>query len=147
MAAYVEGIENIAAAERSVALNYFEDGSVDAACPPLQALLHIMAHGSWNGKSIDDPGLRGMFTREAMIGSDWYRERLKVKQERDIALWGRHVTALDAFRHGRIAPGLRSVDVEGRLKAAEERLTQVSHPEYWRELEGTIGADPFRGQS
>jgi hypothetical protein len=29
----------------AVALNYFEDGSVDAACPPLKALLHIMAHG------------------------------------------------------------------------------------------------------
>jgi hypothetical protein len=34
------------------------------------------------------PALRALFTREAMLASDWYHERLVVKQ-RDIALWAR----------------------------------------------------------
>ena len=29
--------------------------------------------------------------------SDWYRRRLAVKQERDIALWTRHITYLREF--------------------------------------------------
>jgi hypothetical protein len=28
-----------------------------------------------------------MFTRAFLIKSDWYKERLRVKQQRDIALW------------------------------------------------------------
>ncbi len=50
-----------------------------------------MAHGSYEGRGVDAPEIRGLFTREAMLASDWYRERLRVKQERDIALWTRHV--------------------------------------------------------
>ena len=41
-----------------------------------------------------------LFTREAMLASDWYRERLAVKQERDVALWKRHVAALESGRFG-----------------------------------------------
>ncbi len=40
---FSEGVEAICEAQRLVALNYFEDGSVEAACPPIKAMLHIMA--------------------------------------------------------------------------------------------------------
>ncbi|MGB0743312.1 MAG: hypothetical protein ACPGSB_02195, partial [Opitutales bacterium] len=43
MDTYVEGMLTIAAAHKEVAGNYFADGSVEDACPPLKALLHIMA--------------------------------------------------------------------------------------------------------
>ena len=75
---FVDGMDSIVEAQRRVALNYFEDGSVDAACPPLQALLHIMAHGHYEGMTVHDPDMRGMFTREALLASDWYKERLRV---------------------------------------------------------------------
>jgi hypothetical protein len=117
---FVEGVEAICEAQRTVALNYFEDGSVENACPPIRALLHIMAYGD---RDINDPAFRAMFTREAMLRSDWYQDRLRAKQQQDIKLWTRHVKATNS-------------------EAARQGLERVTAPEYLRELEGTIGADP-----
>src|SRR5688572_29658721 len=58
---FAEGVEAIVEAQRTVALHYFGDGSVNAACPPLKALLHIMAHGAYEGLRIESPELRAMF--------------------------------------------------------------------------------------
>src|SRR3984885_15077395 len=98
VAQFAAGVDAIVKTQTRVALQYFEDGSVDAACPPLRALLHIMAHGSYEGRGVDAPQIRELFSREAMLQSDWYRERLAVKQARDIALWTRHVESLEAAR-------------------------------------------------
>ncbi len=127
MEVFVEGVEAICEAQRGVALNYFEDGSVEAACPPVKALLHIMAHGHYQGKPVTDPEIREIFTRERLLESDWYRERLRVKQQRDVALWTRHVAATGT-------------------DAARTRLEYISSPDYLASLTGTIGADPFTGQ-
>ncbi|MES1261726.1 MAG: hypothetical protein ABUS49_08320, partial [Acidobacteriota bacterium] len=81
-AVFAAGVEAICEAQRGVALNYFEDGSVEAACPPVKALLHIMAYGAFEGKAVTDPAIRGLFTREALLAGDWYKERLRVKQQR-----------------------------------------------------------------
>lgn len=37
--------------------------------------------------TTSDPEIRALFTREALLASDWYHERLATKQQRDIALW------------------------------------------------------------
>lgn len=57
-----------------------------------------MVHGEYQGLVLDSPELRRMFTRDALLASDWYAERLKVRQERDIALWKRHLAAVETFR-------------------------------------------------
>src|SRR6266566_1537916 len=85
---FVSGVDAIVEAQRAVAMNYFEDGSIEAACPPIKALLHIMAFGGSPAAS-----LRAMFTRESLLASDWYAERLRAKQAIDLALWTRHVEA------------------------------------------------------
>jgi hypothetical protein len=36
-----------------------------------------------------------MFTREALLAGDWYRDRLQAKQKCDGQLWQRHVATLD----------------------------------------------------
>ena len=59
---FAAGVDAIVEAQRRVALNYFEDGSVEAACPPLKALLHIMAHGEFEGMGLDDPRLSRIFS-------------------------------------------------------------------------------------
>jgi hypothetical protein len=123
MAVFVEGVTAICEAQRTVALNYFEDGSVEDACPPIKALLHIMAFGSYEGRGIDDPVIRGMFGRDAMLASDWYQDRLLARQKHDIALWTRHLEATKSER-------------------ARKRLDEVTSSGYLRRLEGTIGADP-----
>jgi hypothetical protein len=142
---FAAGVDSIVEAQTRVACQYFEDGSVEAACPPLRALLYIMAHGAWNGKGVDDPDVRSMFTRDALLASDWYAERLHTKQLRDVALWKRHEAALEAFCASRApAPGF---DVEDRLAQVRKQLERVSAPDYLNELVGTIGADPFVGQA
>jgi phosphoenolpyruvate carboxykinase (diphosphate) len=142
------GVRAIVDAQRRVALNYFEDGSVRSACPPLHALLHIMAYGTHEGMTLENPHFRKMFEREVVLASDWYQERLRVKQERDVALWRRHVAALENFQlRGPFAAVARDFNAEERGRAARAELARVTSPAYLFELRGTIGADPFTGQA
>ena len=46
---YVDGVANIVATHQRVAESYFADGTIALACPPLKALLEIMAHGRTAG--------------------------------------------------------------------------------------------------
>jgi hypothetical protein len=144
---FAAGVDAIVETQRRVAMNYFEDGSVEAACPPLKALLHIMAHGCYEGRGVDAPAIRAMFTRGTLLGSAWYHERLTVKQTRDSALWRRHIQALEEYQAARDAASFRAeIDVCARLTEARAQLARVTAPRYLDELMGTIGADPFHGQ-
>ena len=88
-----------------------------------------------------------MFAREALLASSWYQERLRTKQERDIALWQRHVHSLETFRLAEQEfPPRDDIDFENRSALARDQLARVSSPTYLDELVGTIGADPFHGQ-
>jgi hypothetical protein len=140
---FADGVLNICEAQERVAKAYFEDGSVMSACPPIQALLHIMAHGHFEGKSVHHPEVRALFTREAMLASEWYRARLLVKQQRDAALWEAHVAYLEEFS---ALPSHRDealrLGVPARLEAARAELERVRDRRYLSELSGTIGADP-----
>jgi hypothetical protein len=131
-------------AQQRVAEQYFADGTIEDACPPLKALLHIMAHGHYEGKDANHPEIRALFTREAMLASEWYQERLATKQQRDIALWERHVGSLTKFlaRVGHREEAER-LGIAERLEHAREELRRVSSPEYLALLVGTIGADPI----
>jgi len=147
LAIYVAGVDAIVDTQKRVALNYFEDGSVAAACPPLKALLHVMAHGDYMGKGICDPEIRGMLEREALLASDWYQERLEAKQARDVALWRRHLDALEHFQAaGGNLPSADPHELAKRIAFARVQMGRVSARAYRRELIGTIGADPFHLQ-
>jgi hypothetical protein len=139
---FVDGINNIVEAQQHVAQAYLDDGSIEDACPPLQALLHIMATGSYQGKDAHHPDIRALFTRDAMLNSRWYQQRLLTKQQRDIALWEHHCHNLQAFMgketHQDVA---EKMDVAGRLQHAQAKLAHIRTPEYLRSLDGTIGAD------
>ena len=56
-----------------------------------------MAYGHYCGKKIDDPEIRSMFTRDALIKSKWYKARLLKKQCREVGLWQRNVEYLESF--------------------------------------------------
>jgi hypothetical protein len=145
-AVYADGVCNIVEAHERVARAYFEDGSIEDACPPLRALLHVMAHGHWEGKDASHPEFRSLFTREALLESEWYEQRLRVKQARDVALWQRHAERLSEFlalpSHLEEA---RRLGIRERLARAKAELERVSSSDYLRELQGTIGADPIHG--
>jgi len=137
---FAEGVNAIVDAQRAVAKDYFEDGSIEAACPPIKAILHIMAHGEYEGKGAKDPRIRGLFTREYLLASDWYHDRLHMQQSLDAALWMRHRDAIERFAAGGL-PAAR-IDLQGRLAVALKHLRYVKSDAYPRELVGTIGADP-----
>ncbi|HLH12863.1 MAG TPA: hypothetical protein VKV77_13430 [Methylovirgula sp.] len=143
-AVFADGVNNIVEAQQRVAEAYFTDGTIEDACPPLKALLHIMARGNYEGKTAADPEIRALFTREALLASDWYRERLATKQQRDVALWERHARSLTGFmaRVGHREEAER-LGIAGRLEHAFAELERVSAPEYLTGLVGTIGADPI----
>lgn len=144
MAVFVDGIENIAQAMQKSALMYFEDGIIEDACPPLRAVLHVMAYGHYNGKKIHDPEIRAMFTREALLQSDWYNQRLLKKQAREVALWKKNVSYLEGFM---ARPGYqveaKRLKIESRVAEAREEVKRVASDAYLQSLVGTLGADPI----
>ena len=143
IAIFAEGVNAIVESQKRVAMCYFEDGSVEHACPPLRMLLHIMAHGHYEDMTLEDPRLRAQFTREAVLASDWYTDRLRARQSREAALWDRHLRSLAAFRStGMTAP--KTLDLDARAAAARREQARVRSDAYLHELVGTIGADPLR---
>ena len=141
--AFVDGIDNIVSTQKSIAENYFADGSIAFACPPLRVLLHVMRDGHCDDQTIDDPAIRALFTREALMDSDWYGERLRAQQTLDVRLWSRHVRALSE----RLADtGLRNDtqrrELAARCRQAEQALERAQAPDYLASLQGFLGADP-----
>ncbi len=140
---FADGVDNIVEAMRTAAENYFADGSVEEACPPLRALLHIMRDGAWEGKGPDDPAFRALFTREALAGSAWYKARLEAQREVDAHLWDRHAHYLESFlarpNYGDVAERLQ---VGRRLERARAAAKRARAPGYVEQLAGTIGAEP-----
>lgn len=143
LAAFADGVKQISEAHARVAKLYFEDGSIQLACPPLKALLTIMADGQFEGLDSRHPRIRAMFTRESMLSSDWYRERLESKQTLDRALGERHVAYLREFLadpvRSQAAPRLGIAD---RLADAQREVERVSSPQYLTDLQGMLGLDP-----
>ncbi len=140
---FVDGLDNIISTQRSVALNYFDDGGVEAAIPPLKALLHIMAHGRYEGKGLTHPDIRAMFTREATLASDWYQLRLDARTRVDQALWKRHISYLEEFlEKPNYHAELRRLGIGQRLEKARATLEYVNSPAYRGSLVGMLGTDP-----
>jgi hypothetical protein len=142
MAAFVDGIDNICAAHKRVAQGYFRDGSIQDACPPLAALLHIMADGHYQGQGIDAPQVRSLFTADYLLQSDWYRERLALKQARDVQLWHKHrYYLLQQLAETSVSEADLRAELEARIREVERMLQVVSNPDYLERLRGTLGAD------
>ncbi len=141
---YADGIKNITEAQQKVALNYFKDGSIEAAIPPLKILLHIMAYGNYEGKDISDLELRKYFSRDYVVNSDWYKERLKIKQQRDITFYGGQIKYLKDFIANTSNQFLVSeMDITSRLEKVKQLFKTVKSETYLETLNGTIGADPL----
>jgi len=139
---YVDGINNIMEAQEKVALRYFEDGSVEAAIPPLKILLNIMAYGNYEGKEISDPELRAYFERDYVVNSDWYKERLKLKQQKDLLFYTSQIKYLEDFISNE--DNVLLVDEMGlnnQLKNVKNLYHEASTDQYLKSLVGTIGAD------
>ncbi len=141
---FADGMENIVATQKRVAQSYFADGSIDDACPPLRALLHIMAQDLFEGKSLDHPEIRALFTRDNMLASDWYAARLEAKKAANIRHWARHVRTLELFvAKPNYAEESARLGIPDRLERARRNLDAVRSPDYIKSLRGTLGVQPL----
>ena len=141
---FADGMDNIIATQKRVAQMYFDDGSINQACPPLKALLHIMLNNEFEGKGLDNPGFRNMFLCENLLVSSWYAARLLAKQKIDRALWKCHVEHLNQFlRRPNYTDVAEKLRIAERLTAARKTLETVESPDYLKKLAGTIGAEPI----
>ena len=144
MEVFVDGMDNICATHRRVAESYFADGGVELACPPLKALLHIMAYGQFEGKTLNSPEIRALFTRENLLVSPWYKQRLEAKQKIETSLWKRHVTYLEAYLdRPSYADTVTRLDLSGCLAHARNKLQEVQSSAYRDRLDGTLGVQPL----
>ncbi|MDX9827356.1 MAG: hypothetical protein RBT73_06375, partial [Spirochaetia bacterium] len=141
---FVDGIDNIAQAMERSAKAYIEDGSIDAAIPPLKALLWVMASGNYEGRSIHDPALRRLFDRDYVLGSDWYAQRLAAYQDREVSYLQRSVASLRQFLEDEIEDSSSAAAQAAReMERATVRLKRLSQGDYAKILSGSIGKDPL----
>lgn len=140
---YADSVDNIAATHRRVSQNYFDDGSVNQAVPPLKALLHIMRDGTHEGLQLGDAAFRSMFTRESVLGSPWYRARLEMRRELEVRHWNNIATYLERLlsrpEYSREAERLR---LRERRSYARVMLERSRSDQRIAELSGSLGAEP-----
>ena len=143
---FAESIATIVTTHERVARSYFQDGTIALAIPPLRALLEIMAEGftAGDGWGLDSPGFRVMFTREAVVASDWYTLRLAAKQA---AASDRANAGLDAIEKfvsasGNEEPTVR-LEMPARVQAARVEAQRLASPEFREQLVGTAGSTPL----
>lgn len=141
---FAESMDTIVTTHRRVARSYFDDGTITLAVPPLRALLEIMAEGSSaEGWDVDSPQFRAMFTRESVLASDWYAQRLDAKQA---AARGRADAGLAAIEKFVSTPGndepTARLDIRARVEAARAEAARLARPEFREQLIGTAGSTP-----
>ena len=143
-AVFAESVDVIVTTHQRVAQAYFADGTIAMACPPLRALLEIMAHGTTaEGHYLEDEEFRRLFDRDVVLASDWYAQRLDAKQAADIARAERGVAAIEDFVGKEDnAEAVQRLGLDASL-AATRRLVEVYRSSGYREsLVGSLGRQP-----
>ncbi|MDR2982881.1 MAG: hypothetical protein LBV12_11620, partial [Puniceicoccales bacterium] len=141
---YAESFDTILVTDQRVAQSYFDDKTIGGACPPLKALLHIMAKGNYEGKKLNDPAIRKLFTKESLLASDWYAERIKMRQKVETDHLDKGIQYIETFlekpEYSRVA---KSLEIEGRLKQVREAKAKATASSYVEFLTGSLGTDPW----
>ncbi len=141
---FADGMDNVIATQKRVAQMYFDDGSIAQACPPLRALLKIMLHDQYDGKGLEHPEFRMLFTREYLLASDWYAARLAARQSLERKQWRERVEYLDRFvKRQSHADEATRLGIAARLQRARKNLEEVDSPAYLKKLSGTLGTEPI----
>lgn len=142
LTSFVEGVENIAAGHKTAALDYFKDGSIELAIPPIKALLNIMAYGHYEGLDVNSPEIRDLFKKETVLASDWYMDRLRNKQRIDVNLLKTKIENIHIFMAN---PMNQSPDMialyDEKLRMAEEELAYCQSGEYVKSMVGMVGGE------
>lgn len=138
---FADSVRTISTTHARVAKAYFDDGTVSLAVPPIRALLEIMVNGVCSeGWTLDDPELREMFTRESVLASDWYAERIDAKQAEAVRRAERGIAHLEQFMADpRNASACEEIDIQARLDQVRKFHDRAVTAEYRQQLVGTLG--------
>jgi hypothetical protein len=141
---FAEGIENLMTTHKRVAQGYLEDGSIKELCPPLQALINIMATGNHKGKVLTDPAIRRLFNRDTVMKSDWYQSRLKEKQKIEIKRLKKQLQYMQNYlSNSHNQEVAQEINLKERQAYLEKELKHVQTQTYLKSLIGTLGAQKF----
>ena len=83
-----------------------------------------------------------MFSKEAMINSDWYRQRLVARQQVDRIQTTRQIEYLQRKMQQAQQWTGDSADFEASIASLQEKLVSIDSQEYWDSLFNTLGTDP-----
>ncbi|HEY6798460.1 MAG TPA: hypothetical protein VI248_27590 [Kineosporiaceae bacterium] len=142
---FAESVATIVATHERVARSYLRDGTISLAVPPLRALLEIMAgEGSTEGWTLGSPQFRELFTRDSVLSSSWYAQRLDARQSSALARSETGLAAIERFvsTPGNEEPSAR-LGMPARVEAARLETQRLSSPEYRAHLIGTLGNTPL----
>ncbi len=142
---FAESVATIVATHERVARAYVKDGTIDLAIPPLRALLEIMADGvTAQGWTLESPEFRGLFTRDAVLASPWYAQRLDTKQAAASARADAGLAAIEKFvsTPGNEGPNER-LGMPSRVEAARLEAQRLAGQEFRDQLVGTTGSTPL----
>jgi len=141
---YADSLKNLVEAGQLVAKRYFNDGSVEKACPPLKALLTIMAEGHWKGKGLIDQEFRDLFDPEAILQSTWYEKRLETRIDITKQYWQNRIKYLENFicDHANRDTCVR-LNISERLTFCKDALKRLDNKEEAiSRIHGCLGTDP-----
>ncbi|KAL7719815.1 Uncharacterized protein QTN25_002936 [Entamoeba marina] len=137
---YADSYEFITQTDKGIAGNYIKDGTVEGACPPLKALIYIMANGEYNGMDRFSPEFRDMFKPENILKSEWYKERLTTRQNNEVAKLKKDLAYLQKNVEGK--PRIAGI-IQQRIEEVTKELEYVESKQYLEDIDGTIGTDPY----
>lgn len=145
MDVYADSLDTIVTTHQRVAQAYLDDGTIEFAVPPLRALLEIMANGtSAQGWQLDTPEFRALFTREAVLASDWYAERLDAEQRETLRRLDHGIAKLNEFADASANTAtVERLGLRARLTEAKSRRTEAATPQFREAQIGTLGRQPL----
>ena len=144
LTAFTDSVDVMVSTHERVARSYLKDGTIDSACPPVRALLEIMADGiSAEGLTLDDPTFRAMFTRSSVLASSWYAERLDAAQAQLVTRAEAGIAALEELL-GADGDDLVAdrMSLRDRLSEARQAREEAMSPAARAALVGTLGRQP-----
>ena len=141
---YADSLNNLVEAGKLIAKRYFDDGSIEKACPPLRALLEVMYHGNWEGKGLLDKEFRALFDPQKILASDWYEERLKTRLSVTRNYWSQRVEYLHKFLADMAnREACEKLGIKARKEFAEDALARLEdEKDSVSRIRGCLGTDP-----
>jgi hypothetical protein len=141
---YADSLNNLVEAGKLIAQRYFDDNSIEKACPPLRALLEVMYHGNWEGKGLLDKEFRSLFDPQKILASDWYDERLKTRISVTRKYWSGRIDYLDGFLADNVnREASDRLGIKARRDFAEDALSRLEEEnDSITRIRGCLGTDP-----